>query len=194
MVSKKNGRTFAGTNLHIKAVDVPASAHQNFTERTLALMHSIDADDNNELSWMKTLRPARSLIHPAEAFLQGIKKLRPALHFNTFDESKLASRRSAKRQKEKRAALKRRDERMVPTVAMKAVNLKKIPRTGGHATTEEVKFLSRGKENKRALDHIAAFHNKKSKLKQSDATIMGAKKERKVSIKKAKRAKIGSKL
>lgn len=191
---KKNVRTFSGTNIRVRAVDVPANAQQNFNDRTLALMHAIDTDVREELDWMKTLRPARSLIHPAEAFLQGIKKLRPALHFNTFDESKLASRRASKRQKEKRAALKRRDERMAPTAAMKAVNLKKTPRTGGHATEEEVRFLSRGKENKRALDHISAFHKKKTKLKNSDAAIMGAKKEKKPNAKKVKRAKIGSKL
>lgn len=187
-------RQISGTNIRVKAVEAPASSHQSFTDRTLALMHSIEPDDRNEVAWMQTLRPERSLIHPAEAFLQGIKKLRPALHFNTFDETKLASRRAAKRQKENRAANKRREARMAPTAAMKSVNLKKIPRTGGHATQEEVNLLSRGKQNKRAMDHIAAFHHNKAKRKDSEAGIMGAKKSKKVAPKKVRAAKIGSKL
>lgn len=156
-------RAIKGTNIEVRALQTPED-HENFTEKTIALLKSIDADDRTEELWLRTLRPERSLIHPAEAFLQGIKKLRPALDFNTFDLNKAKKRRVAKRERDQAVAQKRRDAKMVPTAAMRAINARKQTRTGGHATEEEVRFLSRGKPNQRALAHIAAFQTKKKKV------------------------------
>lgn len=154
-------RAIKGTNIVVQTLEPSSSAHASFEDRSIAMLNSIDRDDATEVQWLRTLRPERSLIHPAEAFLQGIKKLRPALDFNTFDMKKSKARRATRRTQEQAKALKRREERLVPTSAMRAINSKRGTRSGGHATSDEVRLLSRGKENQRALAHIAAFQAKK---------------------------------
>lgn len=130
-----------GTN-----VEVQKAVTDDNTDTRLALLYAIAADDETELRWFhNTLRPERNLVHPSDAFLQGIKSLRPAAVFNTFDMAKAKLRRMTKHEKDKATALQRRKKEMAPTAAYKAaVNPHKTPRTGGQATAEEVRVLSRG--------------------------------------------------
>lgn len=186
-----------GTNIAV--THLPDDSSVNANDRVIRMIKSIDVDDDLEVNWTKTLRPERSLIHPAEAFLQGQKKLRPSLVFSTFDSTKAKSRRAARRVKEQTKALHRRTEKMAPTAAMKAVNLRKIPKTGGHATNEEAEFLSRGKANKRMLKHLETVQSAKKEKQNSEALFerkkkSGAKKSSAPEGKKKKLEKIGSRL
>lgn len=130
-----------GTN-----VEVRKEVTDDNTDAQLALLYSIAADDETELRWFhNTFRPERNLVHPSDAFLQGIKALRPAAVFNTFDVKKAKLRRLTKHEKDKASAMVRRKKEMAPTAAYKAaVNPHKTPRTGGQAPVEEVRVLSRG--------------------------------------------------
>ncbi|KPA75499.1 hypothetical protein ABB37_08396 [Leptomonas pyrrhocoris] len=130
-----------GTN-----VEVRKDVTDDNTDAQLALLYSIGADDETELHWFhNTLRPERNLVHPSDAFLHGIKVLRPAAVFNTFDVKKAKLRRLTKHEKDKITAMTRRKTEMAPTAAYKAaVNPHKTPRTGGQAPIEEVRVLSRG--------------------------------------------------
>jgi len=136
---------------HLKGTNVEIhkdAADGNDVSRQLQLLYAIHPDDENELRWFHaTLRPERNLVHPCDSFLQGIKALRPAAVFNTFDVKKAKLRRLTKHEKDKLSALQRHKKEVVPTVAYKAsVNPHKTPRTGGAAPVEEVRLLSRGKK------------------------------------------------
>lgn len=148
-----------GTN-----VEVRKEVTDDNTDARLALLYSIGADDETELRWFhNTLRPERNLVHPSDAFLHGIKNLRPAAVFNTFDVKKAKLRRLTKHEKDKATAMQRRKKEMAPTAAYKAaVNPHKTPRTGGQAPAEEVRLLSRGmnKEQKaRSRSRVARKAN-----------------------------------
>lgn len=134
-----------GTNIVVEKLE-----SYGIDDACLGMLNSIANDDLTEIQWFKsTLRPQRNLVHPSEAFIQSIKALRPAAIFNTFDIKKAKLRRLAKQNKDKKKALDRRKKEIVPTAAFKAsVNPHKIPRTGGHATEDEIRFLSRGKKKK----------------------------------------------
>ncbi|ESL10972.1 hypothetical protein TRSC58_01287 [Trypanosoma rangeli SC58] len=133
-----------GTNIIVQK-----SATDGVQDAHLRMMYAISADDKSEAVWWEnTLRPERNLTHPSEAFLHGIKALRPSARFNTFDAQKARLRRLVKQEKDKRKWLKRRQKEVAPTAAMKAsVNPHKVPRTGGHAPAEEVRLLSRGRKS-----------------------------------------------
>lgn len=145
-----------GTN-----VEVRKAAADDATDAQLALLYSIHADDETELRWYhNTLRPERNLVHPADAFLHGVKTLHPAAVFNTFDVKRAKLRRLTKQERDKATALTRRKKEMAPTAAYKAaVNPHKTPRTGGAATAGEVRVLSRGMNAKqRAHSRNRAAH------------------------------------
>lgn len=174
---KVRRRAIQGTNIVVQSLTDAAgsstghsggisssSSTTTFADASMRLLHTIDRDDPTERKWLETLRPERSLIHPAEAFLQGIKKVRPALDFNTFRMKKSKARRVARREQEQTKALQRRDARMVPTALMRSINAKKGPKGGtGHATEDEIRMLSRGKPNQRALQHMASHLKKKKR-------------------------------
>lgn len=69
---------------YIEAVDTKSAAY---------LLGLIKADDQQEVAWMTKQRPLQNMIHPAEAFNQGIKSLKPAVMFNTYSEDKAKERR-----------------------------------------------------------------------------------------------------
>lgn len=138
-------KTIKGTNIVVQK-----NAADGVKDADLALLHSIAADDATEVLWFnRNLRPSKNLIHPSEIFLQGIKTLRPAAVFNTFDLKKSKLRRLAKQQKDKMKALERRKKEVAPTAAFRAaIDPHKVPRTGGHATAEETRLFSRGTSKK----------------------------------------------
>ncbi|KAK7198300.1 hypothetical protein NESM_000787500 [Novymonas esmeraldas] len=145
-----------GTNIEVRKEVV-----DDTTDTSLALLHSIHADDETELRWFHSaLRPERNLIHPADAFLHGIKALRPATVFNTFDVKKAKLRRLTKHEKDKATAMTRRKKEVAPTAAYKAaVNPHKTPRTGGAAPADEARVLSRGmNKTQRAHSRTRAAH------------------------------------
>lgn len=141
-VTKELKKYIKGTNIRVEKKSTDGIRDEN-----TVLLNSILNDDLTELKWFhNTLRPQRNLVHPSEAFLHSIKALRPAVVFNTFDIKKAKLRRLTKQQKEKKKALERRMKEVAPTAAYKAsANPHKTPRTGDHATEEEIRFLSRGK-------------------------------------------------
>ncbi|RNF00235.1 uncharacterized protein Tco025E_08849 [Trypanosoma conorhini] len=142
-VPRQRKKFVKGTNIIVQK-----SATDDVQDAHLSMTYAIAADDKSEAAWWQnTLRPERNLTHPSEAFLQGIKALRPSARFNTFDAQKARLRRLVKQEKDKRAWLQRRTREVAPTAAMKAsVNPHKVPRTGGHAPAEEVRLLSRGRK------------------------------------------------
>lgn len=94
--------------------------------------------------------------------MQGIKTLRPALNFHTFDLAKSKLRRLAKQEKDKMTALERRKQRVAPTAALKAaLNPHRILRTGTEAPDDEARFLSRGKSKNKK--HARTSHSNTSK-------------------------------
>ncbi|KPI83325.1 hypothetical protein ABL78_7646 [Leptomonas seymouri] len=155
-----------GTN-----VEVRKEVADDDTDVHLALLYSISADDETELRWFhNALRPERNLVHPSDAFLQGIKALRPAAIFNTFDVKKARLRRLTKHERDKATAMKRRKEEMAPTAAYKAaVNPHKTPRTGGQAPVEEVRVLSRGMSQAQKARNRARAARKAGKVSSDDA-------------------------
>jgi len=144
-------------NLHKKVkgtnIVVEKASTDGVMDPCLRLLHRIAADDPTELRWLShTMRPEKNLIHPSESFRQGIKTLHPATVFSTFDLKKSKLRRLAKQHTDKARALKRRTEEVAPTAAFRAsINPHKTPRVGGHATEEEIRFLSRGQKTKKTL-------------------------------------------
>jgi hypothetical protein len=171
-----SSKAVKGTNIVVKR-SIPVLELQDPSERIISLIRSIDADDRQEVLWMRTLRPERNLIRPEEAFLQGIKTLRPAFRFNTFDVNKMNERRNQKRIRDQKIADERRRSRMAPTAAIKAVtNPKKLP-SGSSATEEEKKFLLRDKEMKRkALKKkidVAPKERKDMELETNDQNSKG---------------------
>eukprot|EP00796_Vickermania_ingenoplastis_P010675 gene10675-7419_t len=148
-------------------ITVEKAANDGVEDESLVLLHSIANDDQAEVQWyQKNLRPARNLVHPSEAFIQGIKALRPAAVFNTFDIKKAKLRRLTKQQKDKRKAMDRRKKEIAPTAAFKAsINPHKTPRVGGHATAEEARFLSRGKKRIDSKEGKKEFFKKWKKEK-----------------------------
>ncbi|KAG8345793.1 hypothetical protein ERJ75_001753000 [Trypanosoma vivax] len=161
--SRHREKVIRGTNIVVQnaiADDKYGDAHQ-------ALLHTIAADDQNEVAWWNnTLRPANNLTHPAEAYLQGIKALRPAARFNTFDVKKVRLRRLVRQERERQRFLERRKKEVAPTVAMKAsANPHKVPRAGMGSCDEDVrKLLSRSsgqKKGAREGDTKTAHHGKR---------------------------------
>lgn len=194
-------KAIPGTNIRVqRLVPLADSQQADPTQHIISLYESIEQDDTLERSWARTLRPARSLIHPAEAFAQGIKVLRPALVFSTFQADKAKARRLARREREQNVAKQRRAARMTPTAAMKAtMNMKKVPRTGGQATAEETRILSRGSKAKKAKTAGGVKKQEKTKAlgNMSEAELLAAEQRdaSKERPKKKQRAeKIGTRL
>ncbi|PBJ72510.1 hypothetical protein BCY84_15527 [Trypanosoma cruzi cruzi] len=144
VIPRQRKKFIKGTNIIVQK-----SATDGVEDAHLRMMYAIAADDKNEVLWWRnTLRPERNLTHPSEAFLQGIKALRPSARFNTFDIEKARLRRLVKQKKDKHRFLERRKREVAPTAAMKAsINPHKVPRTGGQAPDEEIRFLSRGRKS-----------------------------------------------
>lgn len=174
-----------GTN-----VEVRKEVTDDNTDAQLALLYSISADDETELRWFhNTLRPERNLVHPSDAFLQGIKALRPAAVFNTFDVKKAKLRRLTKHEMDKASALQRRKKEMAPTAVYKAaVNPHKTPRTGGQAPADEVRVLSRGMSKEQKARSRARVAKKAAKASGASA---GESKGYFTKWKKRKQEKIG---
>ena len=85
----KNSKVVKGTNIVLaKSKDLSELSQGNAMAKQLAILESIEPDDTEELRWDRKQRPDRMLQNTSEAFLQGTKKLRPALNFNTFDAKK----------------------------------------------------------------------------------------------------------
>lgn len=143
---KQLRKTVRGTNIVVQK-----NASDGVRDPCIMLLHGIAADDATEVLWFnRNLRPSKNLIHPSEGFLQGIKALRPAAVFNTFDLKKSKLRRLAKQHKDKLTATARRRREVAPTAAFRAaIDPRKVPRIGGHATAEEVRVLSRGDKKTR---------------------------------------------
>jgi hypothetical protein len=144
-------RGFRGTNIRVRSLgsDVQTSAlaramaapapkcvgGQNVIRAAVALTRAREAlaalqpDDDVELSWINRLRPRRALIAPAEAFSQAVKRLMPALDFNTYDEALAKSRRAERRERQERVTAERRAQQVAPTAAMRAaLDPKKLPK------------------------------------------------------------------
>jgi hypothetical protein len=85
----------------------------------LQALRSIEPDDAAELRWIDRLRPLRSLIRPADAFAQGIRRLSPAVDFDTYDAGLARSNRAAKRARQNEVTEERRRARVTPSVMMK---------------------------------------------------------------------------
>ena len=109
--------------------------------RAIGILREIAQDDQDEAQWLDKLRPDKNLIHPSEAFAQGIKRLRPAISFNTYDPKKAKAQRRLRQAKAKEAYEKRRSQRVVPTVGLKnAMNPHKVP----HEKAAAKKVLRKG--------------------------------------------------
>nr|CCC92851.1 conserved hypothetical protein [Trypanosoma congolense IL3000] len=147
-----------GTNIVVQNVSI--RDEEGNTCR--ALLHAIEADDEGEVKWWDAaLRPKANLVNPSVAFLRGIKTLRPATHFNTFDLKKSRLRRLEKQKKDRERYLARREREIAPTAAMKAsLNPHKVPRTGGHSALPKKQHASvtvetsvkKGPSNRRSLN------------------------------------------
>ena len=206
---RNKSRRVKGTNITVQKLTPSGETHQNDLsslgrkrQRTAvaesnAAMHifcNIHSDPQEEVRWFeKTFRPERMLIHPSEAYLQGLKKLRPALHFNTFDVVKAKGRRVSKQQQDQAAAKKRREALVAPTAALKAaLNSKRLP-PGSAATDAEQGLLMRGKKNKRIVEtHIAKMRAKRkgfaARMVDEERSAMSGKKGKK--SKKEDRSKV----
>jgi len=163
-----------GTNISVKSLRPSTFSNQlsehstlrfesdPFNLQTQELLHSLKSDDPGEIRWLQSLRPEKCLTHPSEAFTQGIKKLRPAIHFNSYD-GKLVRKQRLKRQKAQLAAYEaRRKAQVVPTIGMKtALNPHKIP-TDGQLAATSVKKRRKGKK-----EASASIVKKKSKIGRS---------------------------
>ena len=100
----------------------------------------LPADDDVELSWIDRLRPRRALIAPAEAFAQTVKRLMPAVDFNTYDEEMAKSRRAERRERQEEVTKARRAADMVPSVGLKtALDPRKLAKDNGMAELPEEK-------------------------------------------------------
>ncbi len=129
----------------------------------LEIFCSIQRDPSDALQWLEqTLRPQRNLVRPSEAYVQGLKVVRPALHFNTFNAEKAKCRRVDKQRKDQSNATQRRKAMMAPTAALKAaLNPKRLP-PGSQATPAENRLLMKGEKNKRAVErHISQMRAKR---------------------------------
>ena len=186
----QHGETIAtGVADQERRINASAVAANNIAMNIFCSIHS---DPQEELRWFdKTFRPERLLIHPSEAYLQGLKKLRPALHFNTFEVAKAKGRRVAKQQQDQAAAKKRREALVAPTAALKAVqNPKRLP-PGSAATSDEQGLLMRGVKNKRFVEaHIAKMRAKRKGFAarmQDEAAVSAADAEKTRPKKKVRR-------
>lgn len=156
------------------------------SNRAMTVMCSVAADPLDESQWFdRTFRPAKNLVHPAEAFLHGIKRLCPAIHFNTFNAAAAKGRRVAKQQQDQSSAKVRRKAFVAPTAAMKAaINPKKLP-AGSHATDAESRFMSRGKENKK--QDARAAKKREEKRRNNEMGARGGDVENPKPLKKKRR-------
>ncbi|CBH14318.1 uncharacterized protein TEOVI_000767600 [Trypanosoma equiperdum] len=146
--SRRDEKLIKGTNIIVKNVSL-IDKHRNDPQ---ALLHSIEADDAVELRWWRNaLRPEANLIEPAVAYLQGIKVIRPATNFNTFDIKKARLRRLEKQEIERKKCLERRKRDVAPTAAMKAsANPYRVPRSGGYIKQKDDRIIQRGEKTKKA--------------------------------------------
>ncbi|EPY31004.1 hypothetical protein STCU_03699 [Strigomonas culicis] len=153
-----------GTNIVVQK-----SAADDISDPFLATLNTIQPDDQTEiLWWSRTLRPERNLIHPAEAFLQGIKELRPAPVFNTFDVKKAKMRRMVKQERDRKTFLARRQAAVAPTAAYRAaMNPHKLQRGfgGQNVQDEEIKMLGAPKKKNAKENNNKLFFNKWKKAK-----------------------------
>jgi hypothetical protein len=129
---------------------------------------TIKEDPAVEINWVeKTLRPERLLTHPAQAYIEGLKTVRPALHFNTFDAAKARDRRVRKQLQDQASAKQRKAALVAPTAALKAaLNPKKLP-PGNPATVDENRMVTRGEKNKR----MNARHAEKMRAKRRQGRL-----------------------
>lgn len=86
----------------------------------LERLRALRPDDAAERRWLASLRPDKNLCEPAEAFAQGVKQLRPALRFHTFDAAKARARRREVQETQRAVFAARRAAQVAPTVAMKS--------------------------------------------------------------------------
>ncbi|EPY39311.1 hypothetical protein AGDE_04617 [Angomonas deanei] len=147
------GAKFLSKKVKDTNIVVVKPAGEGETDPHTALLHAIADDDKTEILWFtRTLRPERNLIHPAEAFLQGIKELRPAPVFNTFNVKKAKERRLIKQEYDRKKHLERRKAAVAPTAAFKdALNPRKLPRNYHTSETgdEEVRLLGASLEERK---------------------------------------------
>jgi hypothetical protein len=114
-------RRIANTNIVVASL--AEAAHP-----TIALWNSVGRDDEADAAWFKTLRPRHMLVDPAEAFNLGVKLLRPAIQFATFDAALAKRRRAQRRAKHAEATEANKAARLAPPKALKAaLNPKKLP-------------------------------------------------------------------
>jgi hypothetical protein len=175
---QNRSRWVRGTNITVQkltpslkntASSAAAVSGQAASSTAMHIFCSVHEDPSDELKWHeKTLRPERLLVHPSEAFVEGLKKVRPALHFNTFDSAKAKERRVQKQKQDQANAKERRAALVAPTAALKvALNPKRLP-PGSSATAAENGLLMRGAKNKRAVEkHVQGMRAKRrGQLKQ----------------------------
>jgi hypothetical protein len=157
-------RVVKGTNIRVQAlvdVDEAVTAYAPLVSPSLITqwsnaregLRSLAPDDVIESSWVDRLRPLRALIAPTDAFAQGIKRVGPAINFNTYDATLAKSRRAARRERQQQVTDSRRSATIVSPVALKApMDPKKLPKEshlGVEAGEEqEVLALLSGKTRK----------------------------------------------
>lgn len=155
MVAQNSSRAvkrIAGTNIVAKRLEDRSS---DANEEKVRLLRLLQSDDPREMAWLAQQRPEPRLQNAAEAFLQGVKKLRPAINFNTFDAKKARSTRRRKQEQHEEATKERRAKRITPTVAMKAaLNPRRVP--GDTALATDVDPLPQPRQSKKKLKKKAS--------------------------------------
>eukprot|EP00758_Cryptobia_borreli_P019588 Tbor_TRINITY_DN870_c0_g1::TRINITY_DN870_c0_g1_i1::g.26690::m.26690 len=131
-------RHINNTNIHV-SVDTDALIHNRY----IRLYSSIQPDDHVEILWQEAQRPLMNLIHPAEAFNQGNKSLKPAVMFNTYDPKLANSRRLQKQAQQKKKTEEYRKQRVTPVFAIKAQVDRKKMIPSGVDEFEDDKFLKK---------------------------------------------------
>lgn len=89
------------------------------------LLSQIRPDDQGEVHWAVKQRPLQNMIHPAEAFNEGIKTLRPAVMFNTYDEGKAKTRRLHNQREQQKRTVAYRAKAVKASEALKALGDRK---------------------------------------------------------------------
>jgi hypothetical protein len=119
----------------------PAESSQANLDR-IRFLYDLLPDDEGEAAWLGNLRPQRCLVHPSEAFAQGIKLLRPAIQFNTFDAKKAKERRREHEAQARATYEKKKASQMVPGVGLlNAPNARKI---GADGNSKQKSMLNPG--------------------------------------------------
>lgn len=120
-----------------------SSAPYDPCQQARQFLRSLRPDDRSEVQWLVAQRPLQNLVNPSEAFVHGIKSLTSSIDFSTFDAVKARSRRLQRQKVQDRKTLKHKQQRVTPSLAIKAIGDSRKLRVDTKSLGETDKATSR---------------------------------------------------